>query len=97
MESSPYLYGESKSNNMYYSQTTVSNLINLLDENVARFQFKKLDGSIRNALGTRNELLIPKEEEIKFIDDISTKSVVFWDLEEKAFRSFSKNAEVSII
>ena len=82
---------------MYYSQTTVSNLINLLDENVARFQFKKLDGSIRNALGTRNELLIPKEECIKMIDDISTKSVVFWDLEEKAFRSFSKQAEVSVI
>ena len=82
---------------MYYSQTTVSNLINLLDENVARFQFKKLDGSIRNALGTRNELLIPKEEGISMIDDISTKSVVFWDLEEKAFRSFSKQAEVSII
>ena len=82
---------------MYYSQTTVSNLINLLDENVARFQFKKLDGSIRNALGTRNELLIPKEECIKFIDDISPKSVVFWGLEERAFRSFSKQAEVSII
>jgi hypothetical protein len=82
---------------MYYSQTTVSNLINLLDENVARFQFKKLDGSIRNALGTRNELLIPKEEGVTYLDDISNKSVVFWDLEEKAFRSFSKNAEVSVI
>ena len=82
---------------MYYSQTTVSNLINLLDENVARFQFRKMDGSIRNALGTRNELLIPKEECIKMIDDISCKSVVFWDLEETAFRSFSKQAEVSII
>ena len=82
---------------MYYSQTTVENLINLLDENVARFQFRKLDGSIRNALGTRNELLIPKEECIKYIDDISPKSVVFWDLEEKAFRSFSKGVEVSII
>ena len=82
---------------MYYSETTVSNLINLLDENVARFQFKKLDGSVRNALGTRNELLIPKEECIKMIDDISSKSVVFWDLEERAFRSFSKQAEVSII
>ena len=86
-----------KLNNMNYSQTTVSNLINLLDQNVARFQFKKLDGSIRNALGTRNELLIPKEECINMIDDISPKSVVFWDLEEKAFRSFSKNAEVSVI
>ena len=82
---------------MYYSETTVSNLINLLDENVARFQFRKMDGSIRTALGTRNEILIPKEECIKVIDDISSKSVVFWDLEEKAFRSFSKQAEVSII
>ena len=82
---------------MYYSETTVSNLVRVLDENVTRFQFKKLDGSIRNALGTRNELLIPKEEEIKFIDDISPKSVVFWDLEEEDFRSFSKTAEVSII
>ena len=59
---------------MYYSETTVSNLINVLDENVTRFQFKKLDGSIRNALGTRNELLIPKEECINMIDDISPKS-----------------------
>ena len=75
---------------MYYSQTTVSNLINLLDENVARFQFKKMDGSTRTALGTRNEILIPKEECINMIDDISPKSVVFWDLEEKAFRSFSR-------
>jgi hypothetical protein len=82
---------------MYYSETTVSNLINLLDENVARFQFRKMDGSIRNALGTRNELLIPKEECIKMIDDISSKSVVFWDLEERAFRSFSKQADVSVI
>jgi hypothetical protein len=86
-----------KLNNMNYSKTTVSNLINLLDQNVARFQFKKLDGSIRNALGTRNESLVPKEDEVSFIDDISKKSVVFWDLEEKEFRSFSKNAEVSVI
>jgi len=82
---------------MYYSQTTVSNLINLLDENVARFQFKKMDGSTRTALGTRHELLIPKEESINMIDDISPKSVVFWDLEERAFRSFSKNTEVFVL
>ena len=82
---------------MYYSETSVSNLVRVLDENVTRFQFKKLDGSIRNALGTRNELLIPKEEGVTYLDDISNKSVVFWDLEEKAFRSFSKNAEVSVI
>jgi len=88
---------KSKLKNMYYSETTVENLINLLDENVARFQFKKLDGSIRNALGTRNELLIPKKAGVTYLDDISKKSFVFWDLEEEAFRSFSRNAEVSII
>jgi hypothetical protein len=69
----------------------------VLDENVTRFQFKKLDGSIRNALGTRNELLIPKQAMVSYLDDISKKSVVFWDLEEEDFRSFSKTAEVSII
>ena len=82
---------------MYYSETTVSNLINVLDENVTRFQFRKRDGSIRNALGTRNELLIPKQAMVNCLDDISDKSVVFWDLEEEDFRSFSKTAEVSII
>jgi len=82
---------------MYYSQTTVSNLINVLDENVTRFQFKKMDGSIRTALGTRNELLIPKQAMVSYLDDISNKSVVFWDLEEEDFRSFSRNAEVAVI
>jgi hypothetical protein len=82
---------------MYYSETTVKNLIQVLDENVTRFQFKKKDGSIRTALGTRNELLIPKQAQVSYLDDISDKSVVFWDLEEEDFRSFSKNAEVAVI
>jgi hypothetical protein len=82
---------------MYYSETTVKNLIQVLDENVTRFQFVKKDGSRRTALGTRNELLIPKQAQVKYLDDISDKSVVFWDLEEEAFRSFSKNAEVAVI
>ena len=94
---SSYLYDESKLKYMYYSQTTVSNLINVLDENVTRFQFKKMDGTIRTALGTRNELLIPKQAQVSYLDDISNKSVVFWDLEEEDFRSFSKNAEVAVI
>ena len=82
---------------MYYSETTVANLINVLDENVTRFQFRKKDGSIRTALGTRNESLIPKQAEVKYLDDISTKSVVFWDLEEEAFRSFSVGTEVAVL
>ena len=69
----------------------------MLDEQVVRFQFRKVDGSIRRALGTRNEVLIPQADAPTYLDDISGKSVVFWDLEERAFRSFSKKAEVSMI
>ena len=82
---------------MYYSETTVPHLRQILDEKVMRFQFKKKDGSIRNALGTRNELLIPKQAQVKYLDDISNKSVVFWDLEEEAFRSFSVGTEVAVL
>jgi len=82
---------------MYYSETTVQNLVRVLDEQVTRFQFRKKNGSLRTALGTRNEILIPKIDAPRLLDDISTKSVVFWDLEERAFRSFSKEAEVAVL
>ena len=82
---------------MYYSETTVPHLVQVLDEKVIRFQFRKKDGSMRNALGTRNEVLIPKQAQVKYLDDVSKKSFVFWDLEEQAFRSFSRDAEVSVI
>lgn len=82
---------------MYYSETTVQNLVRVLDEQVTRFQFRKKDGSLRTALGTRSEILIPKIDAPRFLDDVSPKSVVFWDLEERAFRSFSKEAEVSVL
>ena len=82
---------------MTYSETTTSHLKQILDEHVMRFQFRKKDGSIRTALGTRNESLIPKQAEVKYLDDISTKSVVFWDLEEEAFRSFSVGTEVAVL
>lgn len=82
---------------MYYSETSVQNLVRVLDEQVTRFQFRKKNGSLRTALGTRNEILIPKIDAPRLLDDISTKSVVFWDLEERAFRSFSKEAEVAVL
>jgi hypothetical protein len=82
---------------MNYSETTVQNLVRVLDEQVTRFQFRKKNGSLRTALGTRNEILIPKIDAPRLLDDVSTKSVVFWDLEERAFRSFSKEAEVAVL
>lgn len=82
---------------MNYSETTVQNLVRVLDEQVTRFQFRKVNGSLRTALGTRNEVLIPTIDAPRYLNDISSKSVVFWDLEERAFRSFSKEAEVAVL
>ena len=60
---------------MSYTQTTVPHLVQLLNKHVTRFQFKKRDGSIRNALGTRNEVLIPKQAEVSSLEEIGRAHV----------------------
>ena len=68
--------------------TTASELRNVLAESVKRFKFVKLNGEVREALGTRDIKLIPKDVHTpKFIDDVSEKSIVYWDLDEQDFRS----------
>lgn len=67
----------------------VKQLRNALSTSVVRFYFKKLDGTLREALGTRNVKLIPKAVSPKFIEDQSSKAIVYWDLEEESFRSVS--------
>jgi hypothetical protein len=82
---------------MGYKPTTPSELRNLLAESVKRFAFIKKDGSLRVALGTRDVNLIPKDVHTpKWIDDVSEKSVVFWDLEAQEFRSLTADASVSV-
>lgn len=82
---------------MSYKETTTRALREILNGAVVRFQFRKKDGSIRKALGTRRVSLIPKDEYVKHIEDINEeKSVVFWDLEEGNFRSVMTGVEVAI-
>ena len=77
--------------------TTASELRNVLAESVKRFKFVKLNGDVREALGTRDIKLIPKDVHTpKFIDDVSEKSVVYWDLDEQDFRSVSTKSFVGI-
>jgi hypothetical protein len=95
MEICPYLYGI-KIKYMSYQKTTPIQLKESLNQGVYRFNFRKKDGSIRNALGTRNLELIPKEDVPNRLEDISNKSVVFFDLEERKFRSYSINTEVAV-
>ena len=83
---------------MSYQETTTTQLREILNGGVVRFQFRKRDGSIRNALGTRNVDLIPKNEYVKHVEDINEKkSVVFWDLEECSFRSLMTGVEVAVL
>jgi|APCry1669188910_1035180.scaffolds.fasta_scaffold16192_1 hypothetical protein len=77
--------------------TTASELRNVLAESVKRFKFVKLNGEVREALGTRDIKLIPKDVRTpKFIDDVSEKSIVYWDLDEQDFRSVSTKSFVGI-
>jgi len=82
---------------MTYTETSTWALGHLLELGVHRFNFKKKDGSIRNALGTRNPDLIPKEESVKLVEDVSNRSLVFWDLEARAFRSLSHGTEIAVL
>lgn len=81
---------------MSYKITDTGALREILNSGVARFNFKKKDGSIRNALGTRNVDLIPREDAPTQIYDLTRKAVVFWDLELGEFRSLSEGTEVGV-
>ena len=81
---------------MAVNATNVKALTKALDTSVVRFYFKKKDGSMREALGTRNLSLIPKEEDPGHLVDTSNKATVYWDLEQRAFRSLSNSTLVAI-
>ena len=57
---------------------------------VVTFSFFKEDGSIREAKGTLNELLIPREDLPKGSPDYKPnyKAIPFYDIDKKAWRSF---------
>lgn len=82
---------------MTYTEVSTQDLMDLLNIGVYRFSFRKKDGSIRNALGTRNPNLIPKSLSVTEISDVSNKSVVYFDLEEESFRSIQWGAEVAVL
>ena len=78
--------------------TTASELRNVLAESVKRFKFVKLNGEVREVLATRDVTLIPKDVHTpKWIDDVSEKSVVFWDLDKRDFRSVSVKSFIALM
>ena len=62
-----------------------------LSEGKYRFSYVKLDGSIREAVGTLDMSLIPKEHHPKGLTDSDTKSsnaFAYYDLKAGGWRSF---------
>ena len=63
-------------------------LVKKLKAGVARFQFRKADGTLRDAVGTLNSNNFSYES--KGSDKVKPASLVtFWDLDKLAFRSMN--------
>lgn len=73
----------------------------MLEDGIVEFQFRKADGSLRRAVGTRSEAVVPTSEREKLDPtyDDSMKSyeskasyiIWFWDLEKSQVRCFNTN------
>lgn len=71
-------------------------------ETAVRFQFKKKDGTIRNAVGTRNLEMMVQEDGKRYEFKTSGKpecptTLGYWDLEKKAWRSFVLTSFIGIV
>ena len=62
-----------------------------LENSVAKFTYRKVNGELREAVGTRNLSLIPTECRPKWeIQDPNIdKAVVYYDFDESDYRSIS--------
>lgn len=65
-----------------------------LRQGVLNFAFKKLDGTLRTAVGTTNLSLIPAASHPTGRRESSPRVVVFFDIEKREWRSLSTRVEV---
>lgn len=73
---------------------TPNELRRKLSRGVVQFAFKKLDGTLRNAVGTTNLSAIPQENHPRGVRQSSPKVVVFFDIEKREWRSVNHNQEI---
>jgi hypothetical protein len=63
---------------------------------VVQFAFKKLDGTLRTAVGTTNLATIPTEHHPKGVRESSPRQVCFFDIEKREWRSVSATREMFV-
>ena len=71
-------------------------------EQAVKFQFKKKDGTIRDAVGTRNLEMMVQEDGNQYEFKTSGKpecptTLGYWDLEKKAWRSFTLTSFIGLV
>ena len=91
-----YLLYNLKTNSMNLLESTHEALKQKLARGVVQFAFKKLDGSLRTAVGTTNLSNVPVDHHPKGVREASSKVTVYFDIEKKEWRSVSKRVEVFI-
>ena len=67
-----------------------------LREGIVQFAFKKVDGTLRTAVGTTNLSTIPTDHHPKGTGTSSDRSVRFFDIEKREWRSVSVSREIFI-
>jgi len=65
-----------------------------LRQGIVQFAFKKLDGTLRTAVGTTDLSTIPVDHHPKGTGATSEKSVRFFDIEKREWRSVSATQEI---
>ena len=71
-----------------------------LSDGVVQFSFRKSDGSVREARGTLNGTLIPREDAPKDEQGNRTpvwSAIAFYDIDKKAWRSFRISSFIGFV
>ena len=68
-----------------------------LEKCVVKFQFQKVDGSIRESIGTTNLKFIPLDKHPKNPSKVSDNTIVYYDLESGGWKSMQINAQFMIL
>lgn len=79
---------------MNLRKITSGDLRSKLTEGVIQFAFKKLDGTLRTAVGTTNLGSIPLDSHPKGVRDSPNSVVTFFDIEKREWRAVRTDQEV---
>jgi len=81
---------------MILKRVSPSLLKNRLRGGVVSFAFKKLDGTLRTAVGTTSLTLVPIQNHPTGEKPASPKVVTFWDIEKESWRCVSITQEIFV-